>query len=586
MIHKIWASDKRFRAIEFHAGLNVILAERTPESGEQDTRNGAGKTTVLNVIHFCLGADFRRLDLPKNELKDWIFYITIDLFGQIVTANRSVSNPKRIEIDSTIPNAPISAEKNLEGMLVYNNDDWKKLLGKYLFGIEKEAATKYAPSFRSLVAYFIRHKKDAYIDPFKYISHQNAHNTQMNNALLLGLNWRHVADAQIIKDKEKNIKAQNTIISSGANNQGELEFERLRIEKELMQESKDIESFRVHPQYEKLQKRADQLTEEIHAHANKALLLRRKLSRYEKSVSEEKSPDIDSVEKLFAEADIHFSENIKKTLNDAKEFHRKIIRHRKLFLEAEITQIKNTLILRDNKIKETSDQRAELLQLLETHGALDEFSLLQKRVIEQKEYLESIKNKISDIKEIQRLKQAVKAAKFELGKKLRRDYEQDSMEREKAMTLFHENSEILYGKPGGLIINTTDDGYKLNIEMRRNSSKGVGLMKIFCYDLMLIELMTQRRGIDFLVHDSNILDGVDPRQKARALMLAHKKASEKGFQYICALNSDAIPTSDFEKDFQIAKYVRLTLKDQMPEDAALGFHFELTKKSNKIKNNP
>ena len=54
MIHKIWANDKRFKAVEFSAGLNVILAERTLESGQKDTRNGAGKTTLLNTVHFCL----------------------------------------------------------------------------------------------------------------------------------------------------------------------------------------------------------------------------------------------------------------------------------------------------------------------------------------------------------------------------------------------------------------------------------------------------------------------------------------------------------------------------------------------------
>ena len=47
MIKKIYASDKRFKAVEFRKGLNIILAERTEGSGEKDTRNGAGKTTLL-----------------------------------------------------------------------------------------------------------------------------------------------------------------------------------------------------------------------------------------------------------------------------------------------------------------------------------------------------------------------------------------------------------------------------------------------------------------------------------------------------------------------------------------------------------
>ena len=79
MIHKIWATDKKFKPVEFETGLNVVLAERTKKSGDKDTRNGAGKTTLLNVIHFCLGADLHRLDLPKDEMEEWSFLLLIDL---------------------------------------------------------------------------------------------------------------------------------------------------------------------------------------------------------------------------------------------------------------------------------------------------------------------------------------------------------------------------------------------------------------------------------------------------------------------------------------------------------------------------
>lgn len=102
-------------------------------------------------------------------------------------------------------------------------------------------------------------------------------------------------------------------------------------------------------------------------------------------------------------------------------------------------------------------------------------------------------------------------------------------------------------------------------------------MRIFCYDLMLVELMTQRAGINFLFHDSSIYDGVDSRQRSLALLHAYKKATDGGFQYICALNSDMIPYEDFEAGFDIEDFIRLRLKDQTPEDSVLGFHFELPK---------
>ena len=225
-----------------------------------------------------------------------------------------------------------------------------------------------------------------------------------------------------------------------------------------------------------------------------------------------------------------------------------------------------------------SDKRAELLQLLKTHGALEEFLLLQERVVEKRELLETIKSKIANIKEMAKNMKEIKAERIVLETKLQRDYEQNRIEWEQAVTLFNENSQALYDKPGNLIINTTDNGYKLDIEIQKGSSEGIGKMKIFCYDLMLVELMTQRGGINFLFHDSSIFDGVDSRQRALALMHANKKALEKGFQYICALNSDMIPYDDLKEKIPIEDNIRLTLEDQTPEGSLLGFHFELIKK--------
>ena len=56
MIHAVRANKSSFHAVEFDAGFNVVLADRAKESTRKDFRNGLGKTTLLEIIHFCLGA--------------------------------------------------------------------------------------------------------------------------------------------------------------------------------------------------------------------------------------------------------------------------------------------------------------------------------------------------------------------------------------------------------------------------------------------------------------------------------------------------------------------------------------------------
>jgi uncharacterized protein YydD (DUF2326 family) len=56
MIKKLSANQPSFKTVEFSAGFNVVLADRTQESTKRDSRNGLGKSTLIEIIHFCLGA--------------------------------------------------------------------------------------------------------------------------------------------------------------------------------------------------------------------------------------------------------------------------------------------------------------------------------------------------------------------------------------------------------------------------------------------------------------------------------------------------------------------------------------------------
>ena len=581
MIKKVYASDKRFKTVEFQKGLNVILAERTEESGKKDTRNGAGKTTLIDVIHFCLGGDIKKLNLPYADIESWDFYIDMFLCGKKITAKRSIKKSTYITISGDIDGLPVLAERDEEsGDHFYKIDNWRKLLGLCLFNLRDGLKTKYKPTFRSLVSYFIRRGVDAYSRPFTHFRHQKTFDWQINNAYLLGLNWEHACEAQEIRDKSSALKALKNAVKAGIiSSQGELEAERVRLTKMLAEETKAIESFKVLPQYKELQDKANALTTAIHQRSNQLLLLRRKLSRYEETVAAETLPEQNSVEKLYAEAGVLFAESVKKTLNEAKAFHASIVENRKRFLQTEITEIKHQVMQTESDINTFTEDRATLMRLLQSHGALEEFSLLQEKIVEKRERLETVKNKLTELKDISNQQKEIKARKLELDTKIQRDYELSRSNWEKAVALFNESSLALYDQPGNLIINTTENGYDFDVDIQRSSSEGVGKMKIFCYDMMLVELLAEKSGIDFLVHDSTIYDGVDSRQRARALEYAHKRANDHNFQYICAVNSDMIPYDDFDDGFNLSQFVCLTLGDKNPADSLMGFHFELKKRA-------
>jgi uncharacterized protein YydD (DUF2326 family) len=578
MIHKIYANDKRFKPIQFKMGLNIIKADKKPESGKKDSRNGLGKTTLINIVHFCLGSELDEKLLPVEDLKEWIFFIEIDIFGKKIITSRSISNSKVVKIiEGDYKDFPIKAEKDeKEKYNFYKLEDWKSLLGMDLFGLEKdETKNKYAPSFRSLISYFIRRGNDAYSKSFYYFRSQSTWSVQVNNAFFLGLNWKYASEAQHIKDKSVTINSLNKAIKMGiVSSQGELEAERIRLEKEVLQEKNSLSNFKVHPQYQEIQKEANLITKNIHDLSNNNLMLNRKLERYEDSIKSEKTPEITAVEKLYEEFGIHFADRLKKTLDEAKNFHSTIIKNRKHFLETEISEIKNEIFFNEKEVGKLVDKRSKLMSILQSHGALDEFTSLQERFADKRGKLLTIKSKISDIKEMSELKNQIKTQKIELESRLRRDYEICRLDWENAINLFNENSQALYNRPGDLIINVSvESGYKFDVSIQKSNSEGVGKMKIFCYDLMLAEIFAKKGKINFLIHDSSIFDGVDSRQTALALQHAHKKGLKEKFQYICTFNSDRIPTEDFDKNFIIDSFIRLQLHDKDHEGSILGFSF-------------
>ena len=58
------------------------------------------------------------------------------------------------------------------------------------------------------------------------------------------------------------------------------------------------------------------------------------------------------------------------------------------------------------------------------------------------------------------------------------------------------------------------NGPQIDISIQGGGNKGgIDLMKIFCFDTMLYEgVSDQLGGPGFLVHDSHLFDGVDVRQ--------------------------------------------------------------------------
>ena len=587
MIHSVSANKKSFHTVTFATGLNVILADRTETSTEKDTRNGVGKSTLIKIIDFCLGSRGENgKDLLIKPLAGWAFTLEITLAGNRVKVTRSVDKHNYVVIEGGTHGWIEQPDNDQEsGKRFLKVNQWRMLLGWALFDLPQPQDRLHPiPSYRSLISYMIRRGPGAYMDPFRHLPQQKTGDCQLHIAYLLGMNWEYAALWQSLKDKEQSIRAFEKAIKTGAlegvvGTEGELETRRIRLEQQTTEAKRALDSFKVHPQYESVQRDADLLTQEIHDLTNTNVTDRRLLTRYQESTREEKPPSAMSLERLYDEAGFVFSDVGKRLLNDARTFHSQIISNRRDFLEVEIKRLQQVIDERKDRIRELTDKRAEIMQVLKTHGALQEMTIMQEQFSKLQESLNSVNTNLKNMKNLKKTRRDITAAREELVQTAERDHEQRRDIWSDAVRLFNEHSQALYKSPGNLVIDVGNTGYTYKVNIERSGSEGIDKMKIFCFDLAMLHMqMKTGKGIDFIIHDTLMYDSVDARQRALAFELAHDVTNQLGGQYICTINSDMIPTEDFSEGFDFGRCVRLTLSDANPSGRLLGMSFEMPEK--------
>lgn len=583
MIRSVSCDQKSFRTVHFKAGFNVVLADRTKESTRKDSRNGLGKSTLIDIIHFTLGSEPRAGEgLLVDPLKGWTFTTELDLNGSIVSVSRNTATPKVIILQGHFDDWPIKPNYNKEMReFTLSNKEWTSVLGHFMFGLPIEGYPfNYTPKFRSLISYFVRRTKDAFSTPFEHYRKQIEWDKQVNNAFLLGLAWEDASEWQRLRDTKNHIDNLRKAAKAGLLNEllgslGELEAEKIRLEGSIDQYQRGLSSFNILPQYYEVQREADALTHNMQLLGNSRFSDERRLKYCEESLVSEQHASEERVKDIFAEAGIVLANQTLKRLEDVQKFHAAIVKNRRVFLEEEIEALKRKISSDDAALQDMAEKRSKLMAILASHGSWEEYSQIQKRQSEAIARLENLKAQISRLRELEEGQSALRIATEMLRTKARRDYAERSEQRERAVRIFNENSEALYEAPGSLVINIADTGYKFDVEILRSGSGGVGNMKIFSYDLTLAELWSVRNthAPGFLIHDSVIFEGVDERQIANAIRLAAFKSEKSGFQYICTINSDSVPYQELGSDFDFSKYVRIRLTDEAIEGSLLGIRY-------------
>lgn len=584
MIRRIYSTLRTFKELRFRAGLNVLLADKSASATAKHTRNGAGKSSVLEIIHFLTAADCTEESIFRSpELVIHRFGMEFDFGGHTIAVERSGTSANEMFVAAGDTSGwPIQPEVSAEsGERILSIKDWGKVLGAVIFKLDdlrEKSRLPYGPTFRSLFPYFVRRLPGGFTEPHLHFIQSKPASWQVGVSYLLGLDWTIPQEWQVVRDEEDQIKKLRAAVGEGdlaeiVGKKAQLRTEIATAESSVGKFRERLDSFQVLPDFRDYERRASGLTQQLSDLSDANTLDEELLADLERAVSEESPPQIADLERAYKDAGIALPGIALRRFEEVQRFHESVIINRRSYLISEIESARRRIVVREDEKNSLNIERLQIMGILKSHGALDQFSSLQSDYGRKTADLELLRKRFAAAEKIEEGLARLKIRRQELLLRLKQDYSEQSATLNRAIVTFEEISTQLYQKPARFTPTETSNGPLFKVEVEGERSPGIGNMQIFCFDMMLMQLTTARAmSPGFLVHDSHLFDPVDSRQVGTALKLGGTLTQEKDFQYIVTLNSDK--QIEAPPDFNLSDYVMpVTLTDANETGGLFGLRF-------------
>jgi len=532
------ANKDSFRTVNFNPnGISLIVAKHsnTTNPSNKDTYNGLGKSLVIHIIHFCLGGKSKNFESFEKKLPEWQFTLKFEIDNIMYVASRNTSN-----IDKII----LSYEDKEEEFTI---NKLTNKLEKLLFKIPND---KKFLTFRSLLPFFIRPKKESYVSYDRPAKVGSDYQKMIYNAFLLGLDVS-LAEEKYITRKEqdrleklqKNIE-NDTLLKDFFSKDKDVTLRLKDLEDEIEKLEQDISEYEVAEDYYDIKNEADNIKKDIESKNNIITLLENQVSNIEKSLKI--SPDLEkeNIEKIYNETEIYFSEILSKKLSELEDFYTKLTENRLLRLSSQKQIILKKLEENSQQFELLKNNFDEKMKYLGAHRAFDvilkvkdRLSALEREKEKLEDYdklIENYHNKLLEIKQ-----------NFITSTQKAEEYRKEiSVYFKSKQDFFRYLAKRFYPKSAAGITFDINDGenqlrYDIQAKIESDGSDGINNVKIFCYDTTLL-FQGENHNMNFIFHDSRLYDGIDEIQKTEMFKIIYELFDNSNYQYIASINENQL----------------------------------------------
>lgn len=369
------------REMDFKAGLNLII-DNTDDVSSKSTGNNVGKTTVLKLIDFCLGADANIIytDTENNkdiyqEVKDYLMEKQVIIELELIE-NIADQNSKTIIIERNFLSCK-KAIRKINGKDILEKD-FNDELEKQIFpniNVKK-------PTFREIISHNIRYKDDSINKTLKTLN-KFTKNVEYETLylFLLGLE-RDDADkkqalttkiAQEVKFKERLEKSKDKTTYELLLKMIEDQINELNIKKDTfnLNDSLEIDLEELNNVKYNINKVSSQISK---MEIRKSLIKEAK-AELENNIS---TIDINQLRILYKEVTLNI-DTIQKTFEDLLNYHNKMIVEKIKFISHDLPELENKLQYAKTELNELLSEEKRLSEKISKGDTFEELE----KVIEQ-----------------------------------------------------------------------------------------------------------------------------------------------------------------------------------------------------------
>lgn len=563
------ASEHTFKTVVFNkSGASFILAKQDqPEQFDNSkTYNGVGKSLLIALIDFCLGASTgnKITKSLQQTLPEWHFILKVEINNQPYTIIRHANTPKHI---------------NLNDKQLTLNDFCSKL-EKLCFEIPSEF--QYL-SFRSLLPFFIRPSKQSYINYDEPAKTGSPYQKQLYNAFLLGLD---VTLSQTKKRLKKQIDETNKLHENIKNDPILKQFfEGYRdsslaladLNEKIEKLELDLRKFEVADDYYHIKQEADDIKRNLDKTQNKIKLRSINVDNINQSLKI--SPDVNrnDIQNIYDESKLVFQSDIEKQLIELEKFYQDLTINRTKRLQQQKHEINNELKELKGQFTRLKESLDGHMKFLDAHQALDVFTKMSSHLADLQQNREKLQGYEKLQHDYEQKKTSLKKDMLLQSEETVTYLEQVRDDVNKIMEYFRVLVKRFYPNSlAGITVHNNDGKnqirYDIEAKIQSDSSDGINSVKLFCYDLTLL-MQGSSHFMNFIFHDSRLFSDIDEVHCNELFKIVKDKFTDK--QYISSINQNQL--NALSKDVQefVIKHVVQELTDDSDGGKLLGVTVEL-----------